>query len=115
MKFSLFVCLFLSLQLISCKEQSKERTIPEDVLVDVYANTLILQEKRKMSGKDSLWLSGQIDSLYRSRHVERSEADSTIQDYQQELIRWKAFYEKVVIKLEAINQEEIAKPQSQPR
>ena len=113
MNFSLFVFIALFLFSVSCKKDAPvSGAIPEDRLVDLYSHALILQEEGKISGRDSTWIAERIDSFYRSENLNRNEIESALQHYKQELPRWREFYEKVVKKLERIQQQETTKPKN---
>ena len=62
-----------------------------------------------MAQQDSTWLDNNIDNLYKSKQVGHNDVESSLQYYREDLARWKTFYEKVAIKLDELNQVEIAK------
>ncbi len=109
MKISVFIFLISSSVLFSCKEKTSVSLIPEETMVDIYAHSMIIQELKTLSAKDSVWMSSQLDSLYRAKNVQRKEFESALQAYQQDLTQWKKFQESVLKKLEAINKEEYEK------
>jgi hypothetical protein len=101
---SLFVLLFI---LASCsKNNAGTPTVPEDKFIKFYSDLLILQSETVPPKPDSLRFKSRIDSLYHAYNLDTASVNSSIRYYNGDISRWKAFYEKVVKRMEVIIQED---------
>lgn len=105
----LFLVSILLIGMNCSKEQVRAPVIPEEIIVPLYADKLILQNQAKLLSTDSLTYSRQIDSLYQNYHVRTADVDSTLAYYKKETNRWNHLHELVGHRLEQLQQQEFAK------
>ena len=105
----LFLVSSLLIGMNCSKEQVKVPVIPEEIIVPLYADKLILQNQAKLLSTDSATYSRQIDSLYQQYHVRAADVDSTLAYYKEETNRWRHLHELVGHRLEQLQQQEFAK------
>lgn len=90
-----------------CAGKKAESPVQVDTLVvNFYADSLVLSEEAKLSGMDSTTFASGIDSLYRTHGISRDSVNSSIQTYQKALTTWKRFYEMLVKRLEYLRTKE---------
>ena len=111
MRITLFFSIFLTLTIISCtKNTTSNTTVAEQTLVHYYADMLILREEAKLWGIDSSLLNIRMDSLYQVYQMNHDQLQTALQNYKKDLTTWKGFYEKVIQRLDTIQQKELSKP-----
>ena len=111
MRISLFFSIVVIFVIISCsKNQASKNAISEQKLVDYYADMLVLRDEAKLRGMDSSSLNIRMDSLYQVYQMNHDQLQTAIQNYKKDLTTWKGFYEKVIQRLDTIQQKELSKP-----
>jgi len=104
MKTRLLLC-FVALLLCSCsKKQQAASALPEDLFVRFYADKLIIQEESVLLHSDSTTTNHRIDSLYQAYNITSTQVQATIADYKTDVAKWKDFYDKVIQRLESLQQ-----------
>ena len=83
--------------------------VEEQKFIKFYADLLIVQEEAKFMGLDSLSAQARIDSLYQSHQITQDQIKTTLDEYKKDLKTWRAFYDKVIWRLEEIQKEESRK------
>lgn len=100
--FHIFLVLIL---LISCTQHPQEKYgITEDAFVAIYSGILIAQQEGAIRGLDSLRIRHTTDSLYSAYHITRDQASEILNNYKSDLAGWKQFHEKVIQKLESMQE-----------
>jgi len=93
------------LLLCSCSsEKSSEKVLPDSTFVKFFADSLIISDEIKIGRMDSSQLRIKIDSLYNKYRFTRDETAITLGYHQENIERWKTFYEKVIKQMELIQQ-----------
>ena len=111
MKLPLTFLVLFSLSFCSCrKNQSQIEIIPEEQFINFYSDLLIVREESILLRLDSLSLQHRIDSLYQKYQLDTSKVRITLENYKQDLDRWKEFHGRVTKRLEVIQREELSKP-----
>ncbi len=95
--------------LISCSGRSADaRLVPEETFVRLYADVLVVREESLLRGAGAVGPSLP-DSLSRVYGIEGADFDYTLKAYQADLTKWKHLHEKVVQRLELLQQEMASK------
>jgi hypothetical protein len=84
-----------------CTGKKPDTVVQIDTLVvNFYADSLVLSEEAKLLNIDSSAFASGIDSLHRVYGVSRERVHTMIDTYQKDLPTWKSFYEMLVKRLE---------------
>jgi hypothetical protein len=110
MRISLFFSIIVIFAFISCsKNQSSKNNIAEQKLVWYYADVLILREEAKLRAMDSSTMKIRMDSLNQVYQINQEEIQTTLQNYKKDLTTWKGFYQKVIQRLDSLQQKELSR------
>lgn len=95
--------------LCSCsKNKAVTEVIPESTFVKFYVDSLILSEEVKISPTDSTMFSQGLDSLYKKYNLNIEQIEKSYRFYQEDLLRWRDFYSKAIVRLEYLQQENLS-------
>lgn len=86
------------------EEDRTTSLLPEEQMVHVYADVLVVRQESYLSHADSLQTIRRIDSVYESYHVRSGQIDTTLGNYKKNVTSWKHFHEKVAKRLETLGQ-----------
>ncbi len=111
MKITPFLIIFVLFSLISCKKESKDSPFQTDsTVVNFYADSTIVYEEMIMGDKDTLKFRHQIDSLRSNYNLTTEKVHLALVSYQKDMLHWRDFYEKVLKRIEYLQQLETSKP-----
>jgi hypothetical protein len=97
----------VSLAVLSCSNpRPRSRAIPEERLVELYANVLVVREEGRVRGSDTLAVSKRTDSLCAAYGLTRVQLQTELGSERSDLAGWKEFYEKVIRRLEQLQRED---------
>jgi len=97
--------LILLIALSSCsRKEAVPGVIAEDQFVHYYADLLVLRQESTMNGTDSTGMRAKVDSLNHAYSVSEEQVRKTLLQYKMDLPRWKGFFERVVKRIEALQQ-----------
>lgn len=78
--------------------------LPESTFVAYFADSLILNESRKLSGmNDSVW-KNDLDSLRKFHNCTPKSIEASFNFYKKDLQSWESFYKNVTLRLEHLQQ-----------
>lgn len=94
--------IFILLINSGCNTQKQYKIIPPDKLADIYIDLTInagidLFKDTSASDKVSDFI---VDSILQKYNYSENDMKNTIQHYNEDVLKWKEFYEKVILKLE---------------
>jgi hypothetical protein len=105
MRFALLVFLFVSCCLASCsREPSHAFSIDPDTLAVIYANYLIVVQENQLMAVDSARAAERVDSLYSQHDIDAEKVRIALDEQRSDLDTWRTFNEKVVRRLEWLQQ-----------
>ena len=103
-----YLLLIITFIIISCSREHNDASfLPDDRFTDYYAHVLILKEEGSILGQTPRDMNVRMDSLREAYHMTKGYVDSTVTSYQNDLRRWKAFYDVVIKRLEVLQREEM--------
>lgn len=92
--------LILLLAQDSCSSRAPSNVIPEPKFVSVYARLTTATVTARPAPPDSLSSAQLADSILALEGVTREQFDATVHWYNEDVTRWKPFFDKVVQALE---------------
>ncbi|MBI3190042.1 MAG: DUF4296 domain-containing protein [Ignavibacteriales bacterium] len=99
----------------SCSEKDvSQNVIPEDMFIQFYADYMIVQEEISLNSLDSLQGKHRYDSLYKQYDLTPERVLQTREEYNKDLMKWQAVYEKVILRIDSLQQDETNKNKNKP-
>jgi hypothetical protein len=95
-----FLMLGLCFCVISCKQGKPANVIPEPKFVSLYAKLTTNSVTARPVIPDSLSPARMVDSVLASEGVTRDQFSATVRWYNEDIRRWKPFFDEVVQALE---------------
>lgn len=100
-----FFTLLLPLVAGACGERPPVSPPPVDsAVVHAYADRLVLEEERRITGMDSLVFGRRLDDLAAMHGFDTPGLDRRIDRYRLDPAAWKRFYEEVAARLDSLRQ-----------
>ena len=105
-------CLLLLLLAAGCSQPgpSSHPAASDSLFVNLTADRMIVQEESDIMRCDSAAARRRLDSLYRKYGKSAAEVAATTAHLQEKPEVWKDFYERVVHRIEILQQQESARP-----
>ena len=91
---------FLLLSLSSCQQKRPVDVLPESKFVSVYARLTSASVTARPVPPDSMGPARVVDSILTLEGVTRDQFNATIRWYNEDVHRWKPFFDEVVLALE---------------
>jgi hypothetical protein len=93
-------CIALLLSQNSCKQKEPSKVIPEPKFVALYARLTTASVTARPMPPDSLGSARMVDSILALEGATREQFNATIRWYNEDVRRWKPFFDEVVAALE---------------
>jgi hypothetical protein len=91
---------FFLVPLGSCRHEGQSNILPESKFVSVYARLTAVTVTARPVPPDSLGSARLVDSILTLEGVTREQFDATVRWYNEDVQRWKPFFDQVVRALE---------------
>jgi len=93
-------CTILLLSQTSCQKKEPTSALPESKFVSVYAKLTSASVTARPVPPDSLGSARMVDSILALEGVTREQFDATVRWYDEDVQRWRPFFDEVVRALE---------------
>lgn len=98
------ILLVVVFSVISCSLKDKE--IPMETFVNIYVDLVITKGMASVDGLTDSILVIEKETIYKKYDVTEAQIRNTIEFYNKDVHKWKAFYEAVTRKLEELQKSE---------
>ncbi len=89
----------------ACSDRQPPPAPPVDTaVVNAYADRLVLEEERRLTGMDSLVFVRRLDTVCAAHGLDRRGLEEKIERYRTDPMLWKRLYEEVANRLDTLRQ-----------